>query len=432
VIGSSSACFVYLPLLDTAIEMPDGMISQGTVMLLDQLPAHEFDRQQWPPPLLDCNTLLIGTSQGDLSFCSPVGFCPATAQRKPPWPPPPVQSEVTDDKVQLRPIPWPSFWGYSIDMHWLKFLKYAQPTVRFIWVQYISENDACMISNGTYVVWLIRSCQHVILVGLRCSQMQETSVTVPFFHCVSSDANWPVLHVYEQFGHNQIQLGDTYEWYFCLYKLLSDLITVDMFDQKDVLSRVWCQYLFIWSPWNCQCSTSVSLQCVMHIVSAQLRPIPWPSFGSHTVMELEIILRLSSTHWQIPTCSEMPNGWQINGCSSNGTCGYQVFTFSWISGLHLYQKLMVSQHTLQAILVTCALGFWFRLTSFTTEIQSDVSDSNFHMNQFACSFRKAITIDNAGNYMLDLSKCAILCRPKCCACRAVSSSDHMCCYSPCL
>lgn len=143
-----------------------------------------------------------------------------------PWLPQLVQSRDIDDKVQLRPIPWPSFWAYFVHMHGLKFLKHALPVVRFIWVQYISENDACMISNGTYVVWLIRSCQHVILVGLRCSQMQGTNIrTVPFFHCVSSDANWPVMHVYEQFGHHQIQLSDTYEWYFCLYELFGVLLS---------------------------------------------------------------------------------------------------------------------------------------------------------------------------------------------------------------
>jgi hypothetical protein len=124
---------------------------------------------------------------------------------------------------------------------------------------------------------------------------------------------------------------------------------------------------------------------ILLILNAQLRPSPWPSFWEYSVdmywesafglfqlSQHAILVGLGSCQLQetiqlvmhiIPVCSELPNGWQINGCSSNSSC--QVFTFSWISGLHLYLKLMVSQYTLQAILVIYALRFWFGLTSYT-------------------------------------------------------------------
>jgi hypothetical protein len=78
--------------------------------------------------------------------------------------------------------------------------------------------------------------------------------------------------------------------------------------------------------------------------------------------------------------------------------------------------------TLQAIFVICSLGFWFQLTSFTSEIQIDVSDSNFHMIQFACSFSEAVTIGTADNYKLDTSKCVVLWLPTGCDCAASNFS----------
>jgi hypothetical protein len=78
--------------------------------------------------------------------------------------------------------------------------------------------------------------------------------------------------------------------------------------------------------------------------------------------------------------------------------------------------------TLQAIFVICSLGFWFQLTSFTSEIQIDVSDSNFHMNQFACSFSEAVTIGTADNYKLDTSKCVVLWLHTGCDCAASNFS----------
>jgi hypothetical protein len=268
VIGSSSACFVYLPLLDTAIEMSEGMISQGTVMLLDQLPAHEFDKQQWPSPLVDCNTLLIGTSQGGLSFCSPVGFYSATAQRKPPWPTPLLQFEVTDGVVQLRTIPWPSFWECAIQLHCVHLLPmvfvHSAATVQVlgfcerIWplnqefifkcshqcpqffLQDInfSNSSACIpshstISTYTDVYWLLNNCQYKPpwYVSTQQSVMERANI----------NSNTHVLSVsISQFGA-------------AIYKVLEK-----MSDQNSVLEPVYTSSCTIDDPlWHSSCSVTL-------------------------------------------------------------------------------------------------------------------------------------------------------------------------------
>jgi hypothetical protein len=223
--------------------------------------------------------------------------------------------------------------------------------------------------------------------------------------------------------HHQISLC-VFSWY-CAF-VLPWLATkaraeYNVLDQKIVLHLVVIDSLLAilidkehWPP---------PMQSLVTDDKVQHRPIPWPSFGALTVVQLEIIRRFSSKHWHIPICSELPNGWQINGCFPNSTC--QVFTVSWISSLHLYLKLMVSQYTLQAILVICALGFWTQLTSFPPEIQNDVSSRNFQMTQFACSFSKAITIDTADNYLLDLSRRAVLWLPDYCVVEASIISGQL-------
>jgi hypothetical protein len=139
----------------------DGMTSLGTIMI-DLLPAHEFGKQQWPPPLFDCNTWLIGSGQGGLNFYSLVGFCSASAQRKLPWPPPSVQLEVTDDKLSQHAL----FVGIGC-------YQLHETRIRIVALQ---SKHFPLCSNGD---WLLILCQHkpvkwkLSLVSLMCLYMSS-------------------------------------------------------------------------------------------------------------------------------------------------------------------------------------------------------------------------------------------------------------------
>jgi hypothetical protein len=125
------------------------------------------------------------------------------------------------------------------------------------------------------------------------------------------------------------------------------------------------------------CPLQEKMQWVMHIASTQFRSLPWPSFGTlPAVLQLENFLMSNCMTIVIPMCSD----WHISGCSAISSC--QVLAFSWSPSVHVYFELIVSQYTLQAIVVIGAIGLSFWSTSATLGISIDAADMLLQTSSF--------------------------------------------------
>ncbi|KAJ1269912.1 hypothetical protein BS78_06G014200 [Paspalum vaginatum] len=119
-------------------------------------------------------------------------------------------------------------------------------------------------------------------------------------------------------------------------------------------------------------------QCDMLSDSVQLRPTPWPCIGCHGAF-----MKLERFRSPVISCLDRkdrkgyksPNEWHVNACSVHGAC--QFLSLGWSLDLDL--KLMVSQHTLQGILVMNANGFpKTMMANCVLQIHCDFLDMMLH------------------------------------------------------